>query len=251
MQVEQRTHATQDNPMRNDEMVPFSEALKYLDRLCQEQRSGNLFLYTAQANGARISLSQGEIVEIKYKNLRGRDALPFMREIDRAKYIFRNDPRLREKRLNADTLLPSNDIIFLELGMKTGAIRTKLASTGKRKKILVVEDSAMARKTVVNILLAKGYDVMEARDGLEALIKLEKMTPDIVLLDLILPRMDGYEVLNVMKKEKKTKNIPVIALTSRDALFDKLKGKMSGTDEYLTKPIKSNELLKKLHKYLG
>lgn len=251
MQVEQVMNTEQDNSHCNDALAPFSDALKYLGRLCQEQRSGNLFLYTSREEGARISLSQGVIVDIKYKTLRGRDALPAMREIDSARYIFRNDPRLREKRTNADTLLPSNDIIFMELGMRAGAIKTGLPGAGTRKKILVVEDSAMARKTVVNMPLAKGYDVIEARDGLEALMKLEEMTPDVVLLDLILPKMDGYDVLHIMKKEKKTKNIPVIALTSRDALFDKLKGRMSGTDEYLTKPVQKNELLQKLHKYLG
>jgi twitching motility two-component system response regulator PilG len=62
--------------------------------------------------------------------------------------------------------------------------------------------------------------------------------------------MDGYAVLTAMKKDPKYKNIPVIVLTSRDALFDKLKGKMSGTDEYLTKPINAEEVIKKVKKYL-
>ncbi len=115
---------------------------------------------------------------------------------------------------------------------------------------MIVEDSALARKSILNVLTGKGYHLIETKDGLEALIRLGEEKPDLVLLDLILPKMDGYAVLSTMKKDDNYKNIPVIVLTSRNTLFDKLKGKMSGTDEYLTKPIQPDELLEKLDKYL-
>ncbi|MCP3853082.1 MAG: response regulator, partial [Gammaproteobacteria bacterium] len=89
-----------------------------------------------------------------------------------------------------------------------------------------------------------------AQDGFDALNKIEKIVPDLVLLDLILPKMDGYQVLNTMKSNTLTRNIPVIMLTSRDALMDKIKGKMSATDEYLTKPVNPEELMSKVEKYL-
>ncbi|MCK5385954.1 MAG: response regulator, partial [Gammaproteobacteria bacterium] len=109
----------------------------------------------------------------------------------------------------------------------------------------------MARKLVVNTLVEKNYSVFEAVDGEEAVKLVREVMPDLVLLDLILPKMDGYEVLDIIRGDKEYKNLPVIALTSRDALFDKLKGKMRGTDEYLTKPVKPQELLEKVEKHLA
>ena len=114
----------------------------------------------------------------------------------------------------------------------------------------MVEDSGLIRKSIVQTLTEQKYQVVEAKDGYEALVQLSNERPDMVLLDLILPKVDGYEVLSRMKKKNNFKNIPVILLTSRDTLFDKLKGKMSGSDEYLTKPFKKEDLLSKIDKHL-
>ena len=109
----------------------------------------------------------------------------------------------------------------------------------------------MARKLVVNTFVTEGYSIFEAVDGEEAVSLVEEIMPDLVLLDLILPKLDGYEVLDIIRKDERYKHLPVIALTSRDALFDKLKGKMRGTDEYLTKPVNPEELLDKVEKHLA
>lgn len=117
-------------------------------------------------------------------------------------------------------------------------------------KILVVEDSGLIRKSIVQTLELEKYNIIEAQDGEEALAKINNELPDIVLLDLILPKIDGYEVLSQIKKLRKLRVMPVIVLTSRDTLFDKLKGKMSGTDEYLTKPFEREDLLFKISQYV-
>ena len=88
------------------------------------------------------------------------------------------------------------------------------------------------------------------KNGLEALTRLNTQKPDLVLLDIIMPGMDGYETLSILKKSPELKHIPVIMLTSRDKLFDKIKGKMSSSDEYLTKPFDPDDLVAKVSKYL-
>ncbi len=118
------------------------------------------------------------------------------------------------------------------------------------RKVLVVEDSAISRTVINRTLSSKGFNIVEAEDGFQALAQLTNEMPDLVLLDLIMPGMDGYKVLAHMKKKPEFADIPVIILTSRDTLFDKLRGKMSGSDEYLTKPFSAQELIDKVHQYL-
>ncbi len=203
---------------------------------------------TEQDYGAVIVLSQGKIVETFYRTIRGMPAVPFMREITTSRYFFKSNPYVANETSANRGSLPENNEIFKALGMSYGEDVSSQNEVGKR--ILIVEDSALARKSILNVLTGKGYHLIETKDGLEALIRLGEEKPDLVLLDLILPKMDGYAVLSTMKKDDNYKNIPVIVLTSRNTLFDKLKGKMSGTDEYLTKPIQPDELLEKLDKYL-
>jgi len=118
------------------------------------------------------------------------------------------------------------------------------------KKVLVVDDSSVARKAARFVLEGAGYKVVEAWDGFEALGQLQNEYPHLMVLDLVMPGMDGYEVLKLVRANHKFAHIPVIILTSRDTLFDKLKGKLSGTNEYLTKPYKGEDLLKLVNKLL-
>ena len=121
----------------------------------------------------------------------------------------------------------------------------------RSNKVLVVEDSAVTRKVITMTLgRRKGYDVILAKDGIEALARLNEERPGLVLLDIIMPGMDGYKVLSIMKQTAEFKDIPVIMLTARDKIADKIKGKMAGTSEYLTKPFDPDELLAKVNKYL-
>ncbi|MEN8135499.1 MAG: response regulator [Thermodesulfobacteriota bacterium] len=131
--------------------------------------------------------------------------------------------------------------------------RTKtVAATGERKNktVLVVEDSTTTRKVITVILKHEGFDVIEAKDGIEALARFNEIVPDLVLLDIIMPGMDGYQVLATMKNNANFKKIPVIMLTAKDGLIDKVKGKMSGCSEYLTKPFTPEELMGRIRKYL-
>jgi len=120
----------------------------------------------------------------------------------------------------------------------------------RSNKVLVVEDSAVTRKVITMTLGRKGYDMILAKDGIEALARLNEERPGLVLLDIIMPGMDGYKVLSIMKQTAEFKDIPVIMLTARDKITDKIKGKMAGTSEYLTKPFDPDELLAKVNKYL-
>lgn len=119
-----------------------------------------------------------------------------------------------------------------------------------RKKILVVEDSSTTRKVIAIALGQKGYDIIEARDGLEALSRLNEEKPDLILLDIILPKMDGYKILSIIKNNAVFKDIPVIMLTSRDGFMSKMKGKLAGSTAYLTKPFDPNVLVKTIERHL-
>jgi twitching motility two-component system response regulator PilG len=123
------------------------------------------------------------------------------------------------------------------------------AAETNKKKILVVDDSPTTRKVVVITLKQKGYILVEAKDGLEALSKINDERPDLVLLDIILPKMDGYRILSIVKKTPELKDIPVILLTSKDGLVDKVKGRLAGSTAYLTKPFEPNDLIETVRKY--
>lgn len=230
--------------------------MRALLELCKEGRSGSMYIFTENRDGVVFTLHDGKIVDILYRTIWGTEALPLIKEIPLAKFFFSSSTGMPTATQGKNGTLPSNKEIFRSLGVQYSiSPSTGSPVNGKvkkiQKKILAVDDSALARKIIVQTLVENSYTVVEAKDGVEALEKLDNELPDLVLLDLILPGMDGYEVLAAMKKHEFHKSIPVIVLTSRDALFDKLKGKMSGTDEYLTKPIKSGELLNKVEKYLG
>jgi len=119
-----------------------------------------------------------------------------------------------------------------------------------KAKILIVEDSLVTRKVIARTLVARGYEVFEAKNSFEALAGIEQKKPDLILLDIILPGKDGYEILEEIKQKPMFEETPVVMLTSRDGLFDKLKGKVSGASEYLTKPFQPEELLTVVRKYL-
>ena len=239
--------------LNKSQFMPFPEAMKSLYRLCVQRRSGVMYYFTDTGEGAVFSFALGHIVDIIYGAERGVKALDMLQD-DAAqrincKFIFRFDPSFRKKVRDVNDKLPPDNVILNKLGVDVDPTHFWLADSVK--KILIVDDSRLSRRVIRNIFEGKSYDIAEAEDGLEAMSRLNHRKPDIVILDLILPKMDGYQVLDAMKKRDDYQNIPVIMLTSRDALMDKLKGKMSATDEYLTKPVKPEELIAKVEKYLG
>ena len=118
------------------------------------------------------------------------------------------------------------------------------------EKILVVEDSVTTRKVITITLSQNGYSVVEASDGLEALSKVKDEKPDFILMDIILPKMDGYKVLTIIKNNPEFKDIPVVMLTSKTSYTDKVKGELAGSTAYLTKPFDQEDLLETVEKYL-
>ncbi len=118
------------------------------------------------------------------------------------------------------------------------------------KTILVVEDSKTARKVVSLVLGRKGYTIIEASSGTEALLAIEGVAPDLVLLDVMLPDMTGYAVLSAIRKNSELSEIPVVMLTGKSGAADRQRGMFSGSNEYLTKPFDPVKLLAVLGKYL-
>ena len=117
------------------------------------------------------------------------------------------------------------------------------------KRILVVEDSNTTRTVIRKMLSQQGYKVIEAKDGLEALDKYEETSPDLILLDVIMPGMNGYQTLSALKKSHNLGDTPVIMLSAGD-LINKMKGKMAGSAEYLTKPFNALQLVKTVKQHL-
>ncbi len=116
--------------------------------------------------------------------------------------------------------------------------------------VLAVDDSPTIRKIVSMSLESVGYQVVTAADGMEAMQKLPKCNPSLILTDISMPKLDGYQLCKLIKAHEKTKTIPVIMLSGKDGMFDKIKGKFVGCDDYITKPFQSSELLEKVSSYL-
>jgi twitching motility two-component system response regulator PilG len=110
-------------------------------------------------------------------------------------------------------------------------------------KILVVDDSKTIRRTAETLLSKEGCQVFTAIDGFDALSKIADHQPDLIFVDIMMPRLDGYETCSLIKHNKVFKKTPVIMLSSKDGLFDRARGRIVGSEQYLTKPFTKDELL--------
>lgn len=110
-------------------------------------------------------------------------------------------------------------------------------------KILVVDDSKTIRRTAETLLSKEGCQVFTAIDGFDALSKIADHQPDLIFVDIMMPRLDGYETCSLIKHNKVYKDTPVIMLSSKDGLFDRARGRIVGSEQYLTKPFTKDELL--------
>ena len=120
----------------------------------------------------------------------------------------------------------------------------------KGKTILVVDDSATVRKLISSKLEKSGHNVVCAEDGVDAMSVLESTVPDLVLLDIAMPRMDGYSVCKLIRANDATKDVPVVMISGKDGFFDKVRGRMAGTTGYITKPFGPETLMRALETYL-
>jgi twitching motility two-component system response regulator PilG len=110
-------------------------------------------------------------------------------------------------------------------------------------KVMVIDDSKTIRRTAESLLKREGYDVVTATDGYEALAKIADHQPQIIFVDIMMPRLDGYQTCALIKNHQMFKSTPVIMLSSKDGLFDKARGRIVGSEQYLTKPFTREELL--------
>jgi len=110
-------------------------------------------------------------------------------------------------------------------------------------KIMLIDDSRTIRRSAETMLSKEGCEVITANDGFAALALIHKHDPDLIFVDIMMPRLDGYQTCAIIKNNPRFKNVPVVMLTSKDGLFDKARGRIVGSDHYLTKPFTRDELL--------
>jgi twitching motility two-component system response regulator PilG len=117
-------------------------------------------------------------------------------------------------------------------------------------KVLVIDDSNTIRRTAETLLAKVGCDVSTSSDGFDSLAKIVDIKPDIIFVDIMMPRLDGYQTCALIKNNPDYKATPVIMLSSKDDLFDKAKGRIVGADDYLTKPFGRAELIDVLERHI-
>ena len=130
-------------------------------------------------------------------------------------------------------------------GSETGAG----ASADKGAKVLVIDDSNTIRRSAEIFLRQGGHEVVLAEDGFDALAKVNDHLPELIFCDILMPRLDGYQTCAIIKRNPKFTHVPVIMLSSKDGLFDKARGRMVGSEDYLTKPFTKEQLLRAVNEY--
>lgn len=116
-------------------------------------------------------------------------------------------------------------------------------------KVMVIDDSNTIRRSAEIFLKASGCEVILAEDGFDALAKISNEHPDVIFVDIMMPRLDGYQTCSLIKRNARYKTTPVIMLSSKDGLFDRARGRMVGSDQYLTKPFTQETLLEAVQTY--
>ncbi len=123
------------------------------------------------------------------------------------------------------------------------------AAPSTASKVLVIDDSNTIRRSAEIFLKQGGFTVMLAEDGFDALSKLGDFKPDLVFCDILMPRLDGYQTCAIIKRNPDFTHVPVIMLSSKDGLFDKARGRMVGSQDYLTKPFTKDQLLQAVRQH--
>jgi twitching motility two-component system response regulator PilG len=116
-------------------------------------------------------------------------------------------------------------------------------------KVLVIDDSNTIRRSAEIFLAQGGHEVVLAEDGFDALAKVSDHTPALIFCDILMPRLDGYQTCAIIKRNPRFAHVPVIMLSSKDGLFDKARGRMVGSEDYLTKPFTKEQLLRAVAQY--
>ena len=124
-----------------------------------------------------------------------------------------------------------------------------MSMTGSGFKVLVIDDSNTIRRSAEIFLKQGGHDVMLAEDGFDALAKVNDYQPHLIFCDILMPRLDGYQTCAIIKRNARFASVPVVMLSSKDGVFDKARGRMVGSQEYLTKPFTKDQLLQTVQQF--
>ena len=119
-----------------------------------------------------------------------------------------------------------------------------MSITSSGFKVLVIDDSNTIRRSAEIFLKQGGHDVLLAEDGFDALAKVNDYQPDLIFCDILMPRLDGYQTCAIIKRNARFSDVPIVMLSSKDGVFDKARGRMVGSQDYLTKPFTKDQLLK-------
>lgn len=117
------------------------------------------------------------------------------------------------------------------------------------KRVLVIDDSNTIRRSAEIFLKQGGHEVMLAEDGFDALAKVNDVQPDLIFCDILMPRLDGYQTCAIIKRNEKFSSTPIVMLSSKDGVFDKARGRMVGSQDYLTKPFTKDQLLQAVEQF--
>jgi len=230
-------------------LVAFGRAKSVLSALCMEERSGTLVLTAEGGDGAGILLEAGKITDVAFNTLRGNDALSGLRGIQFARYFFEGEFSDLPSVGDGPTDMLDTQSILDFLGVpRERKLEPKVIDEveAEKSRVMVVDDSRMVRSVVRKILTKNNIEVLECEDGEQAVIAIEKEQPDVVLLDVVMPGMDGNEVLRRVRDTEYGRTLPIIFLTSSESLIEEL-GSATGC---ILKPFKPNELMSQMEKNL-
>jgi len=129
------------------------------------------------------------------------------------------------------------------------SVEDTFVNTTTPLKVLVVDDSNTIRRSAEIFLKQGGHEVLLADDGFDALAKINDYQPDLVFCDILMPRLDGYQTCAIIKRNARFADIPVVMLSSKDGVFDKARGRMVGSQDYLTKPFTKDQLLQAVQQF--
>ena len=124
-----------------------------------------------------------------------------------------------------------------------------MSTNGSGYKVLVIDDSNTIRRSAEIFLKQGGHEVLLAEDGFDALSKVNDHKPHLIFCDILMPRLDGYQTCAIIKRNAQFSNVPVVMLSSKDGVFDKARGRMVGSQEYLTKPFTKDQLLQAVQQF--
>jgi twitching motility two-component system response regulator PilG len=118
-------------------------------------------------------------------------------------------------------------------------------------KVMVIDDSSTIRKTAETLLKRAGFEVITAADGFEAMSVVADQHPDIIFIDIMMPRLDGYQTCALIKNNKQFGSTPIVMLSSKDGLFDRARGKLAGSEQHIHKPFTQDDLVNAINKYVS